>query len=132
MNFRKNENGAVPIFKGESFLKVHTHTPPRKFCVGLRQQIEIADCGKIELDPDEQVTFFTSSGKEYDVAAKAWGFYATPSINKRLIDQGFKTALVRNSAGRLYVMVVERDKIDLFKQYLKEEKQSVEVWLDEK
>lgn len=100
--------------------------------MGLKKQIEISDCGRVELGADEQVTFVTPSGKEYDVAAKSWGFYATPSINKRLREQGFKTALVKNSRGRFYVMLVDPDRMAEFEAYLQEEKQAVEEWLDER
>ncbi len=67
--------------------------PPRAFNVGIRGEVVMRDCGRISLDPDEQVTFLTESGGEYDVARKDWGFYATPSINARLRDFGFGTVL---------------------------------------
>ncbi|MEW5919759.1 MAG: hypothetical protein AB1796_02165 [Bacillota bacterium] len=70
--------------------------------------------------------------KEHDFAAKAWGFYATPSVNGRLKDQGFKTALVRNNAGRVYVMVVELERMADFERYLQAEKNTVIEWLDER
>jgi len=50
------------------------------------------------------------------ITAKDWGFYATPSINGRLQQFGFKTALVENPQGRIYVMVVEEEKIELFEE----------------
>jgi hypothetical protein len=106
--------------------------PPRKYKVGLYQQIEISDCGEVHLKPDEQVTFVTPSGKQHDFAAKSWGFYATPSINDRLVRQGFKTALVRNTKGQIYLMVVDPEKIKEFEAYLKEEKQQVMEWLHER
>lgn len=112
-------------------MRVIPKCPPRKFKVGLQNQFEVSDCGKIELASDEQVTFITPSGKEYDVAAKSWGFYATPSVNGRLVAQGFRTALVRNSFGKLYVMLVDPEHMDEFKKYLTIEKQTVEKWLSE-
>ena len=54
------------------------------------------------------ISFCTDDGSEYDVVAKEWGFYATPSINARLIDQGFKTALVKNTKNRFYIMLVKK------------------------
>ena len=60
-----------------------------------------SDCGRIALAPDEQVTFTTEAGGEYDVTRKSWGFYATPSINGRLKTFGLRAALVRNVAGRV-------------------------------
>jgi hypothetical protein len=98
----------------------------------LNGVVEISDCGRLRLEPDEQVTFVSASGKEHDFTAKSWGFYATPSVNARLAEQGFKTALVRNHQGRFYVMVVEREKLSDFLEYLKREQNEVEEWLDER
>jgi hypothetical protein len=107
--------------------------PPRTFRVGLNSEIEISDCGRIHLEADEQVTFVTPSGKEHDFVAKSWGFYATPSVNSRLVDQGFKTALVSSPmSGRFFIMVVERERIDEFEEYLRETNQVVVEWLDER
>jgi len=110
------------------FKEVH---PPREFRVGLENQIKIKDCGSMYLDSDEQITFLTDDGKEYDVGRKDWGFYATPSVNGRLKSFGFKTALVKNSFGMYYVMLVDNKMISEFQDYLIEEKQSVVQWLDE-
>jgi hypothetical protein len=105
--------------------------PPRKFRVGRDGQIEMSDCGRVCLAADEQVTFLTPSGKEHDFGAKRWGFYATPSVNGRLKEQGFKTALVRNAQGRLYIMVVDTDRLEEFHDYINAEQQTVCAWLDE-
>jgi hypothetical protein len=88
--------------------------------------------GNIELEPDEQLTFVNRTGKRYDFAAKNWGYYATPSVNGRLLDEGFKTALVRNEAGRYYVMVVDNQKLNKFEEYLQSSNQEVIEWFDEK
>lgn len=113
-------------------MRFEPRQPPRKFRVGLARQIELSDCGRVHLAPDEQVTFVTPAGREHDFAAKSWGFYATPSVNGRLRDQGLRTALVRNAHGRLYVMVVEPERIEEFHAYLREERQHVVEWLDER
>jgi len=113
-------------------MKIIKNEPPRLFCVGENDQIEISDCGKIYLKPNEQVSFITSSGKEHDFTAKSWGFYATPSVNKRLVDQGFKTALVKNEAGRYYIMIVDAECLSDFETYLSSEKNQVVEWLDER
>ena len=105
--------------------------PPRKFTIGNHTDIEISDCGKIELQTDELVTFTTKSGKEYDFVKKNWGFYATPSLNGRLKKEGFKSALVRNSYEKLFILVVEENRLKEFNDYLKEEDQQVVYWLDE-
>ena len=109
-------------------MKIKKKSPPREYKVGLQSQITIKDCGSIFLDPDEQFTFITTTEKEYDVTRKDWGFYATPSMNGRLKDFGFKTALVKNSSNRLYIMIVDEDKMDSFKNYLAEEKQMIIEW----
>lgn len=113
-------------------MKITRCEPPRRFSVGLSNQIEISDCGEIQLSNDEQVTFVKDSGARYDFAAKSWGYYATPSINGRLKQEGFKTALVANSAGRIYVMVVEVSKLDEFSKYCLADNQMVLEWLDER
>lgn len=111
-------------------MKFEPKDPPRVFRPS--PAVEISDCGNILLQADEQVTFVTPSGKEHDVAAKEWGFYATPSVNGRLQDQGFKTALVRNAQGRHYVMVVEVEKLEQFQGYLEADDQQIVEWLDER
>ena len=105
--------------------------PPRIF-YPTNDGEPIADHGKIFLEADEQITFVTKEGEEYDFAAKDWGFYATPSINKRLTDEGFRTALVRNSGGKYYVMVVRVQSLGQFDGYLKRESCDIIEWLDER
>jgi hypothetical protein len=112
-------------------MKFKEKNPPRKFKVG-DDSIEISDCGSMHLEPDEMVTFVTGTEKQYDFAAKNWGYYATPSVNGRLLDEGFKTALVRNEAGRHYVMVVDNQKLNEFEEYLQSSNQNVIEWLDER
>lgn len=111
---------------------IERREPARRFRVGRDEQIEISDCGEIHLAPDEQVTFVTADGKRHDFAAKDWGFYATPSVNGRLASEGLRTALVRNAQRRYYVMVVNRDRMDAFDAYLREEQQTLVEWLDER
>ncbi len=103
---------------------------PRQFQVGLKKQITLNDCGEIELAPDEQLTFKSEDGKEYDFVKKTWGYYATPSINGRLKRYGFKVAIVVNEITDMkFVMVVEEDKEVDFQEYLKEETLKVLEWL---
>ena len=104
---------------------------PRLFNVGLKNQITIKDLGDISLEENEQVTFNSKSGAKYDFTKKNWGFYATQSINKRLINEGFKTALVSNSMHRIYIMIVEVKFLNLFKEYCEVEDQKILVWLDD-
>lgn len=112
-------------------MKIVKTEPPRVFQVGLDKSSSISDCGRVYLEPNEQITFVTATGKEHDFAAKTWGFYATPSINGRLADQGFKTALVKNSFGKCYVMVVDVERLEEFEKYLNDDKQEVIEWFDE-
>jgi hypothetical protein len=106
--------------------------PPRRFEVsGAGVRLALSDCARIELAPDEQVTFTTESGGEYDVLRKTWGFYATPSMNGRLSSLGLKAALVRNVAGRLFVVLVEEGKENLFFAYVEDDKQIFLTWLDD-
>ena len=107
-------------------MKVNKKQPPRKFLVGAKNEIEISDHGTIYLKENDQISFITKDSKEYDIVRKDWGFYATPSINGRLVNQGFKTALVKNIKGMFYVMLVEKNKIGEFEKYLIEENNSFE------
>ena len=114
-------------------MKIKAVRPPRQFIVGQRSSITLRHCADVELEADEQVTFRTESGGEYDVVRKSWGFYATPSVNARLRSRGFKTALVRNrQTGRHFVLLVEDAKRSEFDVYLKAEELQVVEWLDER
>ncbi len=105
------------------------HDPPRVFEVGAKA-IRMKDCARIELAPDEQVTFVTEGGGEYDVARKSWGFYATPSLNGRLARFGLRGVLVRGCDGKFYVFLVERGREDEFDTYLAAEGHAIVCWLD--
>ena len=102
---------------------------PRNFYVGLDLDIQIKDLGEIFLEENEQITFLTENGNRHDFVRKEWGFYATPSINGRLKNEGFITALVKNKKGQIYIMVVEKEKLDLFLKYCDNERQSIIQWL---
>lgn len=105
---------------------------PRVFRVGPPDdQIELRDCANLELAPDEQVTFVTESGTEYDVVRKPWGYYATPSLNGRLPRHGLRPALVRGLDGKRYIMLVEKGKEREFHVYAKRFGHVVVCWLDE-
>jgi hypothetical protein len=89
------------------------------------------DCGRVELAPDEQVTFVTDAGAEYDVARKDWGFYATPSLNGRLEQFGLRGVLIKNRVtGRYFVLLVERGRERGFDAYCAQEGLAVVAWLD--
>ncbi len=113
-------------------MKLIPTVPPREFeAGGLAKPIIIKDCGRIELAADEQVTFTGSSGAEYDVARKSWGFYATPSLNGRLKQFGLRPALVKSSSARYYVFLQESGKEKEFRDYIASEQLEVVCWLDD-
>lgn len=113
-------------------MKIAVKNPPRSFPVkGAGIEDVLHDCAHIQLEANEQVTFVTPGGAEYDVARKFWGYYATPSTNGRLKSFNFRTALVRASTGRFFVMLVEADKIEGFLEYLTTDKQALVCWLDD-
>ena len=113
-------------------MKVNFYNKPRKFHIE-EGNVTISDFGKINLDPDELVSFQTPSGRECDFVAKKWGFYPTSSVNMRLRKEGFKTALVRSFDNKLQINVVEEDNVDSFKKYLSDHTSSKRIicWLDE-
>ena len=104
--------------------------PPRAYEVGFERKVVIRDCGKLKLEPDEQVTLITESGCEYDVARKNWGFYATPSLNGRLQQFNLRAVLVKNRINRYFVMLIEKGKEDLFDEYVKAEPLNIVCWMD--
>ncbi len=110
-------------------MKIDSISPPRSFTV---KGVTMEHAADIRLSADELITFKTPSGAEYDVTAKDWGFYATPSTNGRLKDFGFRTAVARSEAtGRLYVLLVEKDKMPAFETYCQEQQLVIDSWLDE-
>lgn len=104
--------------------------PPRVFTAGRDHYIKIKDCARIELEPDEQATFLTESGAEYDVVRKSWGFYATPSLNGRLRSFGLRAALVKSPSAKFYVFLIENGKEAECQQYLNVEGHHIVCWLD--
>lgn len=104
--------------------------PPREYACGIRDEVVMRDVGRVTLAPDEQVTFLTPAGAEYDLARKSWGFYATPSLNGRLVRFGLRAALVRNTKRQWFVMLVERGHEAEFDEYLAAESLVVVTWLE--
>lgn len=109
-------------------MKTEFNDNPRKFTVG---EIEISDYGKIVLDENEMISMKTPNGSECDITAKVWGYYLGASLNGRMQQFGFKTALVQNSYNKLYINVVESDKLEEFNDYLEEQNSRIICWLDE-
>jgi SAM-dependent methyltransferase len=111
-------------------VKLKLIEPPRVFATGRGAPIAIKDCARIELAANEQVTFTTENGSEYDVARKSWGFYATPSINGRLLDFNLRTVLVKSFVGKYYIFLVERGREGELQSYLESERNAIVRWLD--
>jgi SAM-dependent methyltransferase len=111
-------------------MKLRLNEPPRTFNIGRGEPIIISDVAHIELEPNEQVTFEAPGGIEYDVARKAWGFYATPSLNGRLLDHGLRAVLTRSPTHKYYVMLVERGREAELQRYLDSEHNVLVRWLD--
>lgn len=111
-------------------VKLFVNDPPRVYKVGVRAPIQMKDCARIQLEPDEQVTFVTATGAEYDVAAKSWGFYATPSLNGRLSHFGLRGLIAKSPGDRYYVILVAQGKEEEFRRYLELEGHTIVCWLD--
>lgn len=111
-------------------MKFEPQDPPREFEVGYDVKGIIRDCGAMRLEADEQITFVTETGGEYDVTRKDWGFYATPSLNGRLAGFNLRGVLVKNRVNRFFVMLVERGKEDAFERYVRQEPLKIVAWLD--
>ncbi len=110
-------------------MRFERRDPPREFSVG--HGVRILDCGRIALEPNEQVTFETE-GTEYDFCRKSWGYYASPSLNGRLGRHGLRPALVKNGAGQYFLMAVRKGQENAFNAYLEHTGQRVSAWLDDK
>lgn len=112
-------------------MKFEQKSPPRPFSVGNSVKFDMLDCGTLALGDNEQVTFTTPAGGEYDVARKDWGFYATPSLNGRLVQFGLRGVLIKNrGTGRYFVLLVERGQEPAFDRYCEQENLAVVTWLD--
>jgi hypothetical protein len=111
-------------------MKFEPKVPPREFEVGYDVKGIIRDCGSMRLLPDEQVTFLTEDGGEYDLTRKGWGFYATPSLNGRLAGFNLRAVLVKNRVDRYFVLLVERGKEEAFDRYVRQEPLKIVTWLD--
>ena len=110
-------------------MKLIENKPPREFEAGFEYKRIIKDCGYINLKPDEQLTFTTESGGEYDVTKKDWGFYMGPSLNGRLSSFKLSPVLVKNRISRFFMFLVEEGFEKEFQKYLDEEKLSVVCWM---
>lgn len=111
-------------------MKFDEKNPPREFEVGYEHKNILKDCGFIYLEPNEQITFLTKLGHEYDVTRKDWGFYATPSLNGRLANFQLRAVLVKNRVNRFFIMLVEKGKENIFQSYVNAEPLTIITWMD--
>ena len=102
----------------------------RKFKPFANSKIVIKDCGKIFLNNDELVTFSDKNKKKfnYDITKKNWGYYATPSINKRLKNNNFESFIVLNKFKDFFIMIVYKNKKKIFLDYLKKNRLKIIQW----
>tara|TARA_B110000503_G_C6878160_1_gene301538 strand:- start:10 stop:336 length:327 start_codon:yes stop_codon:yes gene_type:complete len=100
----------------------------RKFKVGINN-ITLNEVAKISLKSNEMITFV--NGKiEYDIVKKNWGYYATPSINSRLLNFSLKTCIIKSKVtNNSFIILVQKNKKKEFNKYLKDEKCIVIKWL---
>lgn len=100
----------------------------RKFKVGINNII-LTEAAKISLKQNEIVTFV--NGKtEYDIVKKGWGFYATPSINSRLLKFNLRTCIIKSTVTKnSFIVLVQKDKEKKFRKYLKNEKCKIVKWM---
>ena len=113
-------------------MKIKEKIPPRNFLVGTNKKFYMKDCGDVLLSDDEQITFKTEQGTEYDFAKKDWGYYASPSLNGRLTNFNLRACLIRNTkTNRYFVLIVEKNFEDKFNQYLTEESCEIVTWMDD-
>lgn len=113
-------------------MKIDEIRPPRVFTVGKAETelIHLKDCAHITLAPDEQVTFHTESGGEYDVVRKSWGFFATPSLDGRLLQFRLHAAIIRSPGGRYFTVLVEEGKEAEFQRYADLHSYVIVAWMD--
>ena len=102
----------------------------RKFKPSKNSNIIIKDCGEVILENDEQISFSNKSNlNKYDITKKNWGYYATPSINSRLVKNNFETYIVQNKLTKnFFIFLVERKKKNIFLRYLKKENLKIVPW----
>ena len=104
----------------------------RKFKTGINDII-ITHVADLKLANNELITIKVNKKTEYDITRKNWGFYSTPSINKRLLKYRFDSAITHNpNFGTYFMMIVEKNKKKEFIKYLKSQNMVLITWLTKK
>ena len=97
----------------------------RSWTVGLKKDIHIKEIAQIKLKLNEQVSFYSDNLNkiENEICKKSWGYYLTPSIDKKLKKYGQKIFIMKNSKKNSYLVIVNNSKLREFKRYCMSEKQ---------
>tara|TARA_B100000242_G_C43014256_1_gene471612 strand:+ start:754 stop:1095 length:342 start_codon:yes stop_codon:yes gene_type:complete len=95
----------------------------KKWKVGMKNNILISEKCSIQLNNNEQINFSSKNFKniENEICKKNWGYYLTPSINKRLIKYKHKVFILKNLKKSFYLAIVKNSNITEFKKYCKNE-----------
>ena len=96
--------------------------------MGKKENIKIYEKAKIELNQNEQISFIDKNGCDiYEICKKTWGFYLSPSINKRLKNYNHKIYLTKDKFNKVFIMAVSLNQIKKFKFYCKSENLSYKI-----
>ena len=91
-------------------LKIIKKGKHRIYNVAAGKNIKLKCVGDIFLKNDELITF-RDKKKEFDITKKNWGYYATPSIDKRLKNYGYSTAIIQNKISKnIFIVLVDKKK----------------------
>ena len=114
-------------------MKINLKKRKREFPTGLKKLEIIKDCGSVYLNKNEMITFKSKNKNlEYDVVKKKWGYYATPSLNVRLINKGYKSILVKNRITKRYFVFLQEIGMEKeLKKYMEQESLEIICRLDE-
>lgn len=114
-------------------MRITEKIPPREFAAALEESAPTLDCGAVGLEIGEQVTFVDSRTEEphTDVTRRVWGYYLTRSCNEHQKRSGWRTAIIRNSEGRTYVVMVSEERYGQFEDFLAATDHIVVLWVDE-
>tara|TARA_Y100000816_G_C25971445_1_gene506927 strand:- start:299 stop:640 length:342 start_codon:yes stop_codon:yes gene_type:complete len=95
----------------------------RQWKVGLKNDILISEKCIIQLMNNEQISFSSKNFKNTDneICKKKWGYYLTPSVNKRLKKYKHKVFILENSSKNFYLALVKNSNFFDFKKYCKNE-----------
>jgi len=85
----------------------------------------------LSLYKNEQVTLkFLQS--EYDIARKSWGYYVTPSLQKRCKSNSLNGAIIFNKKNnQTNFVLVNSKKKTLFKRYLDNNDYKIITWVND-